>query len=90
MQKYHDEPKQYKGYLKSALVDAPTRPDPLFGIHAVTLCPDVPEEILIPRNTWQDQSRFDIAAHELADLFRHNLRAYEVGVSAEIRAAGPA
>ena len=23
MQKYHDEPKQYKGYLKSALVGSP-------------------------------------------------------------------
>ena len=23
MQKYHDEPKQYKGYLKSALIEPP-------------------------------------------------------------------
>ena len=32
MQKYHDEPKQYKGYLKSALV-LPAGHDPL-GIEA--------------------------------------------------------
>ena len=25
MQKYHDEPKQYKGYLKSALIDRADR-----------------------------------------------------------------
>ena len=30
MQKYHDEPKQYKGYLKSALAHAVVRPqDPV-------------------------------------------------------------
>ena len=26
MQKYHDEPKQYKGYLKSALIAQPAGP----------------------------------------------------------------
>ena len=73
-----------------ALGDVPTSPDPLFGIGAVTRCPDVPEEILTPRNTWQDQAQFDSAARKLADLFRDNFRTYEVGVSAEVRAAGPA
>ena len=73
-----------------ALGDVPTSPDPLFGIGAVTRCPDVPEEILTPRNTWQDQAQFDSAARKLADLFRDNFRTYEAGVSAEVRAAGPA
>ena len=27
MQKYHDEPKQYKGYLKSALAAVPLAPN---------------------------------------------------------------
>ena len=33
MQKYHNEPKQYKGYLKSAL-DSPPNPVPLRVVNA--------------------------------------------------------
>ena len=42
MQKYHDEPKQYKGYLKSALVDAIVdmkRRNPRWG------CPRIAQQI---------------------------------------------
>jgi phosphoenolpyruvate carboxykinase (ATP) len=72
-----------------ALVKAKTQRDPVFGFDVVTECPDVPAEMLIPRNVWADKAAFDATAKKLADLFIKNFAAYEGGVSAEVKAAGP-
>jgi phosphoenolpyruvate carboxykinase (ATP) len=72
-----------------ALADAPTAPDPVFGLDVVTACPNVPPEILQPRQTWPDPSAFDATAKKLAGLFRDNFKAYESGASDEVKAAGP-
>ena len=71
------------------LVEQPTRKDPIFGFEVVTRCPNVPDEILIPRNTWSDKTAFDETAKKLATLFRDNFATYEAGVSEEVRAAAP-
>jgi phosphoenolpyruvate carboxykinase (ATP) len=73
-----------------ALTRATTRRDPVFGFDVLTECPGVPDEILIPRNTWSDKAAYDATAAKLAGLFRENFKTYEAGVSAEVRAAGPA
>jgi phosphoenolpyruvate carboxykinase (ATP) len=73
-----------------ALVEARMQRDPIFGIDVVTECPGVPAEILMPRGAWADTSAYDTAAKSLASLFKNNFRTYEAGVSAEIKAAGPA
>jgi len=44
----------------------------LFGLQMPTSCPDVPAEILDPRNTWQDKDAYDAAAVKLRDMFRAN------------------
>ena len=72
-----------------ALASARTQRDPVFGLDMVTECPEVPPEMLLPRNTWSDPAAYDIAAKKLAALFRANFTAYEAGVSAEVKAAGP-
>ena len=72
-----------------ALVKAKTQRDPVFGFDVMTECPSVPAEMLIPRNVWADKSSFDATAKKLADLFSKNFTAYEGGVSAEVKAAGP-
>jgi phosphoenolpyruvate carboxykinase (ATP) len=67
----------------------PTQTDPVFGLEVVTRCPDVPDDILLPRNTWSDGAAYDTAAAKLAERFRENFRAYADGVSDEVRHAGP-
>jgi phosphoenolpyruvate carboxykinase (ATP) len=61
----------------------------VFGFDVVSECPNVPDEILIPRNVWADKTAFDATAKKLAGLFTKNFAAYEGGVSAEVKAAGP-
>jgi phosphoenolpyruvate carboxykinase (ATP) len=72
-----------------ALDKVVTAEDPVFGFAVPTTCPDVPSDILQPRNTWSDKAGYDDKAKKVATLFRDNFKKYEAGTSAEIRAAGP-
>src|SRR5687768_17006977 len=47
------------------LANAPTMSDPVFGISVVTKVPNVPEEVLVPRNTWSNKQAYDQAAQKL-------------------------
>ena len=69
--------------------DAPTEPDPVFGIHVVTAVPEVPGEILKPRDSWEDVGSYDAAAQKLAGLFIENFKTYEDDCPPEVRGAGP-
>src|SRR5439155_6211770 len=51
------------------LKDAPTTTDPNFVLHVVTSCPNVPADILKPRQTWSDPAAYDATAKKLAGLF---------------------
>jgi phosphoenolpyruvate carboxykinase (ATP) len=42
------------------------------------------------RGAWAEASVYDAIAQKLAGLFRENFKKCEAGVSAEIKAAGPA
>ena len=74
---------------RGALVTAKTQRDPVFGFEVVTECPNVPAEMLIPRNVWADKAAFDAMAKKLAGLFIENFRKYESGAAAEVKAASP-
>ena len=71
-----------------ALANAKTQKDPVFGFDVIMECPEVPSEILNPRNTWSDKAAYDAAAKKLAALFHDNFKKYEDGVSPDVRAAG--
>jgi phosphoenolpyruvate carboxykinase (ATP) len=77
------------GIHAGLLDDAPTVEEPCFGLHVITECPNVPSEILTPRNTWSDPAKYDATAAKLSDLFNENFKAYADGVSPAVRAAGP-
>ncbi|WP_153555118.1 phosphoenolpyruvate carboxykinase (ATP) [Roseimaritima sediminicola] len=73
-----------------SLKDVPSKTDPTFGFEVPLECPNVPDEILWPKNAWRNEDGFDTAARRLADLFRQNFQKYETAANDEIRAAGPA
>jgi phosphoenolpyruvate carboxykinase (ATP) len=72
-----------------ALAKAKTARDPVFGFDIVIECPDVPAEILRPRESWADKSAYDATAKKLAGLFNKNFETYSAGATAEVKAAAP-
>ncbi|MCD4736198.1 MAG: phosphoenolpyruvate carboxykinase (ATP), partial [Bacteroidales bacterium] len=43
--------------------------DPMFHLNIPKTCPDVPSEILFPKNTWKDKAAYDQTAEKLAKKF---------------------
>jgi phosphoenolpyruvate carboxykinase (ATP) len=78
-----------RAILKGALANVATSPDPIFGVQVPVSCPDVPAEVLQPRNTWADKEKYDVQAKDLARRFNENFKKYESGVSESVRAAAP-
>jgi phosphoenolpyruvate carboxykinase (ATP) len=61
----------------------------VFGIAIPQNCPDVPSEILNPRNTWEDKDLYDQKAIELGKKFKANFAKFEEFANAEIMAGAP-
>ena len=64
--------------------------DPNFGLQVPTSCPEVPDDVLQPRRTWQNPEAFDRQSRQLAEMFTNNFSQFAANVSEEIRNAGPA
>ena len=60
----------------------------IFNLDVPTECPNVPSEVLEPRNTWIDKDAYDLSAKKLAQMFVDNFKKFE-NISEEIRLAGP-
>lgn len=58
--------------LNGDLDDVDTEMQPILGLAMPVSCPGVPDEILNPRNTWDDPEEYDKAATRLRDMFRAN------------------
>ncbi|MBR9812694.1 phosphoenolpyruvate carboxykinase (ATP) [bacterium] len=52
---------------------------PVFKLKMPTSCPDVPADILDPRNTWDDKDAYDAQAAQLLDMFHENYKAKGLG-----------
>ena len=63
--------------------------DERFGFEIPTTCEGVPDRILQPRGTWDDEKRYDNVANLLAQMFIENFEQYSEGCSEEVIAAGP-
>lgn len=62
---------------------------PVFGMLMPSDCPNVPVELLNPRNTWSDKDAYDAQCQKLAKLFNDNFEKFADGSSDEIKAAAP-
>ncbi|MEM6395991.1 MAG: phosphoenolpyruvate carboxykinase (ATP) [Bacteroidota bacterium] len=63
--------------------------EPNFGLSIPTRCPDVPNAILRPRDTWRNEENYDKQAQMLADLFKSNFKKFEDQADEGVRNAGP-
>ncbi len=75
--------------LNGALDNVNYEQHPVFGMAIPTICPNVPSEILNPRNTWTDKTAYDAKAKYLAEAFIKNFEKYANGVSKEVLDAAP-
>ncbi|MBU9721041.1 MULTISPECIES: phosphoenolpyruvate carboxykinase (ATP) [Bacillaceae] len=74
--------------IHGELTNVETTVDPIFGLHIPVRCPGVPDEILQPKQTWEDKEAYDRKAKELALKFNANFKKFKA-VTGDIRAAGP-
>jgi phosphoenolpyruvate carboxykinase (ATP) len=75
--------------LNGELDDVAVTEEPFFGLAVPQHIPDVPDEVLLPRNTWADKEAYDAQASKLVGMFQKNFEQFADGVTAEIKAAGP-
>ena len=61
--------------------------DENFGVLVPDACPDVPDEVLNPRNTWKDKDAYDTQAKDLRRLFEENFQQFESAVDDKVKAA---
>lgn len=62
---------------------------PVFGLMMPESCPDVPSEVLNPRNTWTDKQAYDQKSADLAQAFVRNFSQYAEYASSEILLSAP-
>ena len=61
----------------------------VFGLEMPNSCPNVPDELLHPRNTWANKDVYDAKANELADAFNNNFEKFEEYANEEIMSGAP-
>ena len=61
----------------------------IFGLQMPSICPNVPTELLNPRNTWENKNAYDAKANELAEAFKNNFKKFAKHANDEIMAAAP-
>ena len=82
-----------RNLLNAALngkLDAVTyRKDKLFGFEVPVSCPDVPEDVLEPSNSWGDKDEYWKRYDGLASRFIENFKLFADGCAEEVIQAGP-
>jgi len=61
----------------------------VFGLQMPTSCPNVPSEVLNPRNTWKNKEQYDQKANKLANAFIQNFDQYANFASEEMLQNAP-
>ena len=75
--------------LDGRLSEVKYRQDRLFNFEVPTSCPDVPEEVLDPANTWGNKDDYWRTYDGLAARYIENFKLFARGCPEEVVAAGP-
>jgi len=78
-----------RAILDNSLSDVPSRLDPIFNLQIPVSCGGISQDILNPRNTWQNPGDYDKVALDLASKFTKNFEKFAPDVSHDVREAGP-
>jgi phosphoenolpyruvate carboxykinase (ATP) len=70
--------------IEGRLADATYEAEPFFGLAIPSAVPDVPSDVLNPRNAWPDKAAYDAQAKHLAELFAENFKTFESHASQEL------
>ena len=73
--------------IEGRLASVAVAPDPNFGVLVPENVPDVPSEVLSPRNAWPDKGGYDSTARTLAQRFQANFAQFEDAVDDRVKAA---
>jgi phosphoenolpyruvate carboxykinase (ATP) len=73
--------------VEGKLADVQFETEPAFGFSIPKEVPEVPSELLNPRNSWKDKVAYDKKAAELSERFAKNFEQFDA--PAEIKNAGP-
>jgi len=74
--------------LSGQLAEVSTVTHPQFGLRVPEACPNVPADVLQPKNTWKDKKAYDLTAHDLTQRFEANFKQFESYVDDGVKAAG--
>jgi phosphoenolpyruvate carboxykinase (ATP) len=75
--------------LNGELNDVDYTTHEVFGLQMPNTCPNVPAEILSPKNTWADKKGYDKKANHLAEQFVNNFKQFESNANESILSAAP-
>jgi len=75
--------------LEGKLNDVEFRKDKLFGFEVPIVCPDVPDDILEPSNSWGEKDEYWKKYDALAARFIENFKLFKSGCSQTVIDAGP-
>ena len=75
--------------LDGKLDDVQYRKDKLFGFEVPLSCPDVPEDVLEPSNSWGDKDEYWKKYDALSARFIENFKLFQEGCSQDVIDAGP-
>ena len=73
--------------LRGDLAGVELKADPNFGVLVPQACPEVPVEVLNPRNTWSNGAAYDAQARDLTQRFEKNFQQFESHVDDQVKAA---